>query len=220
MAALEKHSVAVDLTGCQQLKLATRAAHEALHQTPLLKSFEVNRLDLHGYVQIMREFHQFYAGLDPLIERALPRLAGLGVPFSYAPRAPMFLRDIEALADPVPVPASRTDDGQCIGELASASMLAGALYVVEGSILGGSGLDRCAQQVLGQDDASGRTYWQWCRANASARWQLTRSLVDGVWLAEGQGNVMIDTANRVFASLLDRFDRAGTNVATSTGPVQ
>jgi heme oxygenase len=69
--------------------------------------------------------------------------------------------------------------------LDNASALAGALYVVEGSILGGSGLDRCARKVLQSDDLAGRRYWQWCRDNASMRWKATQQMINEVWFAQG-----------------------------------
>lgn len=196
-----------DASGCVQLRNATHAVHEALHRAPLLAAFENQQLDVPGYCRIMQVFHEFYRTLDPLICRAMPLLDHYANGFSYQPRAPMFARDIGYLeclfAEQQTLQPGWSGS---LPPLDNASALAGALYVVEGSILGGSGLDRCARKVLQSDDPAGRHYWQWCRDNASMRWKATQQMVNEVWLIEGEAELMIASANAVFGNLLSRFE--------------
>lgn len=198
-----------DTSGCAQLRHATHAVHEALHRAPLLAAFESQQLDVSGYVRIMQIFHEFYRAIDPLICRAMPCLNLYERGFSYEPRAPMFARDIRDL-DRLSSQHEACSSAPCRGlpPLDNVSAVTGALYVVEGSILGGSGLDRCARKVLQSDDPAGRSYWQWCRNNASLRWKATQKIVNDVWLAHGEGDLMIESANTVFGDLLWRFEQA------------
>jgi heme oxygenase len=197
-----------EASGCAQLRIATHAVHEALHRAPLLAAFEGQQLDVQGYGRIMQIFHGFYRALDPLIDQAMPLLDHHANGFSYQPRAPMFARDIGDLE--CLFARQETNQSGWSGSLPpldNASALAGAVYVVEGSILGGSGLDRCARKVLQSDDPVGRHYWQWCRENASIRWKATQKMVNEIWLTHGEGELMIASANAVFGDLLSRFEQ-------------
>jgi heme oxygenase len=203
-----------EASGCVQLRKATHAVHEALHRAPLLAAFEGQQLDVQGYGRIMQIFHQFYCTLDPLIAQAMPLLKHYANRFSYQPRAPMFARDIGDLE--CLFARQETNQPGWSGSLPSldnASALAGAIYVVEGSILGGSGLDRCARKVLQSDDLAGRRYWQWCRDNASMRWKATQQMINEVWFALDEGELMIASANAVFGDLLSRFEQAPVTVS-------
>jgi heme oxygenase len=218
MAVARSVEIEQACSGCMQLKHATRSVHEALHRAPLLAAFEHQQLDIAGYLRMMRVFHDFYIWLDPLICRSMPLLGHHAHGFTYTPRAPMFARDISDLEPRCPEHQHQPQPGARSGRqlpLDTAGALAGALYVVEGSILGGSGLDRCARSVLQSHGSAGRSYWQWCRNNARHRWLATRQIVDQVWLSQGSGDLMADSAMRVFADLLERFEREG--VAGSAG---
>jgi heme oxygenase len=161
---------------------------------------------LQGYLRMMRVFHDFYIWLDPLICRSMPLLGHHAHGFTYTPRAPMFARDISDLEPRCPRTSTSTSTCARSGQqlpLDTAGALAGALYVVEGSILGGSGLDRCARSVLQSHDSAGRSYWQWCRNNARHRWLATRQIDQrGLVVRKAEGELMIASADAVFGDLL------------------
>ena len=202
-AALENRAESKPVSA--QLKLATRAVHDQLHRTPLLADFERGELGFAGYVRVMQVFHDFYASIDTPIETAMPVLAGSAGPFRYVARAPMFADDLLALGVAPHCPA--------VGEaswisLGNAATLAGVLYVIEGSILGGAGLNQCARKILQSNDLKGRFYWQWCRDNAASRWPWVRKAIDAIGHQHDCEAEMTAAAGKVFHDLLQRFDDA------------
>lgn len=195
------------LSGCAQLKLATHGVHEALHRAPGLHAFERGALDVAGYLEVMHTFNRFYSELDRLVLDAMPLLDVYCTTLHYVPRAPLFARDIADLQAAGRASGATSREYSLHGKsLGSASAVAGALYVVEGSILGGASLNHAAGKILQTTEIKGRSYWHWCRENASERWRQTRALVDEVWLKEAQGRELLETAAWVFEELLACFD--------------
>jgi heme oxygenase len=211
-AAVE--TLADDIPVSARLKQATRAVHDQLHRTPLLAAFERAELDIDDYLRVLQVFHDFYAAIDQPIEDAMPLLPALPEPFEYVPRAPMFARDLASLG----VRSLQTGMSQPPQfSIASTGSLAGALYVVEGSILGGAGLNQCARKILQGDDLAGRFYWQWCRDNAAARWPSVRRALNAAWREGCSEAEMIATAGSVFDDLLQRFEQAAGRRNLLTG---
>lgn len=204
MAIAAKELVVDDVPACKRLKEATLVRHQQLHQTPLLAALEREDLDLDGYIRVMQVFHDFYAEFDQPIVDALPSLGGLTDPLDYTPRAPMFASDLQAMGV---VPSGPRPAAPTPVRIIGPSRLAGVLYVVEGSMLGGAALNRCARRILQADDVKGRFYWQWCRDNAGSRWHAVRRAVEDIWLKDGRGADMIEAAAEVFDVLLARFEQ-------------
>ena len=211
-AALEK--IAGDHPASVRLKQATRAVHEQLHRTPLLAAFERAELDIAGYVRVMHVFHEFYASIDEPVEDAMPLLAAMPEPFKYVPRAPMFARDLASLGVVLP---SATMSRSTRFAISSAAELSGVLYVVEGSILGGAGLNRCAGKILQHDDLAGRYYWLWCRENAASRWSSVRRMLDSSWAMNAGEAEMLAAAGKTFDDLLQRFESAAAGACSLAG---
>jgi heme oxygenase len=187
------------------LRLATAPAHVRLHRTPLLAAFGDSVLSVTGYVELMRLFRAFYRELDPQLTAGMAKFnAGRGQ-FNYIPRAPMFDGDLQALGQTVShdMPHGQLPALRLVGE--SPASLAGGIYVVEGSILGGTGLNRCARRILHASDTKGRAYWQWCSQNAGSRWPAALEFIEWLWATGGSREQMTEAARTVFDSLHEVF---------------
>ena len=107
-------------------------------------------------------------------------------------------------------PTVRPRSGQAL-LLDTAEALGGALYVLEGSLLGASVLCASTDSLLGKGGAGGNGYWKWCREAASRRWAMTCRMIEELATSDPARGRMIDGARaafRSFAEWLDAFDHA------------
>jgi heme oxygenase len=180
------------------LRRATAARHAALDSHPALAALAAGRLDLEGYRRLMAAFHGFYLGHDPMVAEAC-RFHGLERHgFVYAPRSNLIAGDLASLGIP-PVPLGHP----AMHPIASAASLAGLLYVIEGSMLGGGVLSRSTAALLARNNARGDSYWQWCRDAGASRWAMTCRMIEEIAANEEARREMIAGAEAAFDAFGD-----------------
>jgi hypothetical protein len=173
---------------------------------------------LQGYLRMMRVFHDFYIWLDPLICRSMPLLGHHAHGFTYTPRAPMFARDISDLEPRCPEQETSTSTCARSGSNCRSILLArlpvrcmwwrARFLAVQGWIAAREVFCNLMVAQAGPIGSGAATM------RGTAGWPQDRS-IDQVWLSQGSGDLMADSAMRVFADLLERFEREG--VAGSAG---
>jgi heme oxygenase len=123
------------------LRLRTRAAHERLEATVDLRSLTVSRA---GYAETLSVFYGIYAVLEPALWQAVPWTL-LGLDAEQRRKLPLLLEDLAALGiDYRSLPLCSE-----IPDVSSVERALGALYVLEGSTLGGKLIRRELQRGLG-----------------------------------------------------------------------
>ncbi|MBU2533059.1 MAG: biliverdin-producing heme oxygenase [Alphaproteobacteria bacterium] len=182
------------------LRRATVASHEQLHENHLLNQLAQKTISRDDYVELHLRFHAYYTELDGIITSACDRFTDHLNGYAYEPRSPIFSSDLADLAVPVVPPFAFAlpleilpPDIRCVGDLA------GAAYVVEGSLLGGSQLCKAASAVLPTDAGCG--YWLWCRQNGGRRWAATCRFIECVGRSEAQRAAMVASAEATFGYL-------------------
>jgi heme oxygenase len=143
----------------QTLREATSAVHERLHHHPGFAAIQNGTIDLAGYRALLVRLYGFYLPFEAAVDAAGERsawlradlgdlaavTAGAGT-FETIPRCPWFPR-----CDTQP---SRL----------------GALYVVEGSTLGGRQLARKLDRLLGSHGVEGRRFFLGRGSSTAAGW--------------------------------------------------
>ncbi len=181
----------------KQLRQATDAAHQALHQHPLLSPLTSGDITQARYTQILQAFYGFYLPLEQ-------RIAGTDLAGTYELYAsPMLtwlrqdlrfyavdLHDIP-LCEDSPIPA-RVDE------------LLGVLYVREGSLLGGQVICRLLNQRLAASTHSFRFFHGWGDATA-ARWRTLLTVLDSC-AQEAGSEPMCRSAAKTFECLQNWLD--------------
>jgi heme oxygenase len=131
----------------ERLRAATSASHERLHRHPGLAAAASGAIDLSGYRALLMRLYGFHRPVD----------AGMGAHTwltDETPRSRLLESDLQALGvtrdqqDVLPRCATLpllTDDAQALG----------ALYVVEGSALGGAAIARAVAPVLAPLEGDG-----------------------------------------------------------------
>ncbi len=187
-----------------QLRSGTRTEHESLDRHPSFAALMAGTLDLDGYRQLMLALHDLYRRFDGPLEDACRshRVARYG--FVYRPRTAILADDLEALGI-TGTPPDRMAAITWLPRIGSLETLAGALYVIEGSVLGGAMMCRATEAVAREAGLAGNGYWEWCRDAGAQRWAMTCRLLEAVAASGASTDAMIDAARTTFRAIEDRL---------------
>lgn len=188
-----------------RLRTETAALHQALEARLDLLAPE---LTLDRYRAVLRTFYGYYAALEPPLARLV---ASCGPPgFPLRARASSIARDLEALGAVTEEleGLARCDD---LPPLSRREHLAGCLYVLEGSALGGAIIARAVEHRLGLRPARGCAFFAGDGDGhaRSSRWQDVLRWLDQVAMAERREDEIVAAASETFATLGRWIDRQG-----------
>ena len=191
------------------LRLATREQHRRLDSHVLMMALMQPGLTAHVYAAALHGLGTALADCESAIEAAHPRFitARHELPLPMERRLPLLNKDLEELG------AAPCGDSPLTLKLCSTAELVGAMYVVEGSRLGGQLLTR-------QLRANGGEQWP-CRffeAGGTAsvqRWKQYMQWAEGI-LGRDDIPVACATAIRVFVLFAHRLDQAAENLLART----
>jgi heme oxygenase len=177
------------------LREATAAAHERLHHIPAFLALAEGRLDRPGYAALLRRLLGFHAAIKAALAAA-PSLAPYGIDLAERRRAPLLRADLAHLgasgeAPLAPVPG-----------LATAAHALGALYVTEGSTLGGRYLARGLDHLLPPKEGNreGRGFLLGHGARHGAMWQACCAAIEACGVEPGRLAGMQEGAAETFAA--------------------
>lgn len=132
------------------LRAATGDLHQRLHEHPLMVEL-FTRPSLDTYQAALRGFLQFYRPLEPALVECCRRF-GVAERYRVAARTTWLVADLESLGCACERPKSRANRPNP-PPLNSIGDLAGCLYVIEGSALGGPAILRRIHGELSVDGA-------------------------------------------------------------------
>lgn len=180
------------MTLLERLRAETRPAHVRLEQAIDLP----NRLGSHEtYRQLLARFYGFHAAWEPAAA------LGLGDPILLADRAraPLLRQDLQALGlAGEEIEALPLCDP--LMPIETRPALLGAMYVVEGSTLGGKFVARMVERRLGLDPASGGAYFRSHGNDIGQMWRAFGAYL-GRFSAPSVDDEIVLSANRTFDRL-------------------
>lgn len=138
----------------QKLREATGDAHERLHRHPELSAAASGRIDIDGYRTLLTRLYGFHRAFDDRIAASTVALS-LGI---MRARSGLLEGDLAALGV---TEEMRRQLPLCekAPRLANAARALGALYVIEGSALGGAQIARALKSLLEPFDGAGRRFF-------------------------------------------------------------
>ncbi len=183
------------------LRQETRVVHEALHRLPAFRRLARSEIGRPEYVALLGRLGSFYAPLDAALSDACRRHASGTGGVTHVPRAPLIARDLADMAagSRSELDRSPTRAAPYLPSLDGPAAIAGALYVVDGALLGGAALGRAVRRL---DWPAPCGFWSWCREDGPALWRRTLSLLDRVDRGPADGRqAALAAAAGTFAAL-------------------
>jgi heme oxygenase len=169
----------------QRLRAATHDIHERLHRQPALAAVQDGTIDRDAYRRLLARLYGFHIGF----ERAA----------RIKPERSVWLeRDLAALGIK---PERLAALSLCRGfpTMALPEALLGALYVVEGSALGGVALARGLDGVLGVGVPDGRRFFTGHKSETGSAWRAYLARLSATAHTAEQQATIISTAIATFA---------------------
>lgn len=158
------------------LKAATDAIHDEAHKLPLMQRLADGTLTPDDYKTLTHRLYHYYVLVD---QRIVAGCAEAGInagTYTYKLRAPMIARDLQAMNKACPPHLVAPRGLPELPPLSTLAKLAGAAYVVEGSLMGAKILERALPETVAAPPA--RTFWRWCATVGPERWAMTRHFIE------------------------------------------
>lgn len=182
------------------LRLATHAAHVRLNHHPMLQNLTRPSQTLDGYCRVLAAYARFYRPVEDWI---VATLAALDHDFCYESRRklPWLLADLDYFKlqpDNPPGPAALfplTTGRSSIGQLA------GVLYSIEGSSLGGQVIVRHLNANFGFATDSGARFFHGYGAETGSKWAEVCQLIESLVTDDEQISMAQSAALAVFECL-------------------
>jgi len=178
-----------------RLKEATRPHHDAIEARLGPAQFTSSR---EGYLRVLRRFYGFHRPA----EEAFSRISGwdaLGLDPAGRRKVPLLEADLAWLglsgAEVQALPSAPTPP---LGSLAQAL---GAMYVLEGSTLGGRYIRRGVEEKLGLTPGAGCSYFASYGDRVGAMWKAFGEAVDAFAAAGGDADAVVASATSTFRSI-------------------
>jgi heme oxygenase (biliverdin-IX-beta and delta-forming) len=180
------------------LRRQTRSEHHALDTSPVFPALLEGTLCIDGYRRLMSAFHDLYRHMEPPLQSACAqhRLDEFG--FLYEARTPILAAELEIIG--LGDAGSGKGQARARPSFESIESLAGALYVIEGSLLGGSTMCGAVDKLLAKVGLGPNAYWNWCRSEGPGRWAMTCQLLERVADNDDARRSIVGAARMTFRS--------------------
>lgn len=199
-----------------ELREQTHEVHQQLHHHSHFVALFDGSISKPQYVALLQRFHGFYAPMEAAIDRALWHLSDLPDGFSYSSRTALLHQDLADLGFSA---AQIAQNPQCSGiaKVVKPETLGGVFYVIEGSTLGASLIDRAAQKILEKGSVRGRSFWAWSRAHNKERWAAANAYLDHLEHLGRPVETTVFGAQSTFAALASWLEPLENQANSSEG---
>ncbi len=178
------------MTLTQVLKKETRKEHQALEKTLILPMKAIKSVE--DYSAILKAFYGFISPLEKLIHQ---QVQGSGLPDMQLRRQSHWLiNDIKSLG-------GHTDDlvlSERMPLIQKPCQAVGALYVLEGSTLGGQVIVKMLRSSLPQLTGNSLSFFNGYGARTAAMWQSFQHYLDTEVLSAEQQEELLGAARDTF----------------------
>lgn len=181
----------------EKLKETTKTAHIELEKVLVQKIKSIRATE--DYLEILVYFYQFYAPL----EKAIFSQLGTNLPDAAQRRkSEWIVEDIYCLKPSHPPFPTYPDTPQ----IDSHAQAIGALYVIEGSTLGGQVICKMISQRLGISTKAGFRFFTGYGENTVTIWDNFKNYINGRKWSEEEEKELVGAANRTFGLFKQSID--------------
>nr|WP_294546823.1 biliverdin-producing heme oxygenase [uncultured Rhodopila sp.] len=180
------------VTARHALREATRAVHTRLHTHPVLGAVQAGTIDIACYRALLTRLYGFHLPFETA--------AGIG------PERSLWLADDMRALGLTEQAIAALPLCPSLPRLDTPYRRLGALYVVEGSTLGGRELSKRLDHLFGRDDRAGRCFFSGRDADTGKAWRAFADALDAAGEDGAARAGMIAAAVETFASFENWLD--------------
>ncbi|WP_165251918.1 biliverdin-producing heme oxygenase [Paludisphaera soli] len=184
-----------------RLKEVTRPHHEAVEET--LGRFKLTS-SLDGYRRVLRRFHAVHLTAESAFQR-LDGWDAIGIDPAERRKLPLLEADLRALGDDEAVAAPSAEAP--LPPLTDLPRALGAMYVLEGSTLGGRYITKSVGASLGLTPGRGCSYFASYGDRVGPMWRSFGAAVDAFATTEEVRGAIADSADATFRAIDAWFSR-------------
>lgn len=173
----------------EKLKEKTKTAHQELEKLLVYKFKSIQTV--HDYLDILINFYQFFTPMEDKIQSHI----GNTVPdFSHRRKTEWMVEDFKFFGCPTPQISTLTP----LPKIENACHALGAMYVLEGSTLGGKIISSMASKKLNIPPSGGFNFFSGYREATAEMWKGFKDHLDLPNWAPKEEETIIDAANHTF----------------------
>jgi heme oxygenase len=182
----------------EKIKLNTKNTHQSLEKKLITRMRPIK--DKKDYGEFIGLFYSYFGALELEINKYLE--------LSFLPDYPQrrkssaLAADLSALGMPLPTLAFKND----LPEISNHYQALGALYVIEGSTLGGRIICDMLHRQMGLQDSTGMSFFNGYGELTGDMWQIFRCSMDSDEYRE-KHEVIISAADHTFIQFANWVDR-------------
>lgn len=175
------------------LKQETKVNHQQLEKLLVSQMRSINTKE--GYVKLLQIFYSYFGALEEKINHSIP-VQQMEEEHSFQ------RRKTERIAEDIKVLSGVVNE-KCgdiyLPEIRNHLEAFGALYVIEGSTLGGRVITKMMQRQVGSDSLEGFSFFNGYGGDTERRWASFRELLNDQAKNDEDKMLVVQAANETFA---------------------
>jgi heme oxygenase len=174
-----------------QLKTDTLENHQQLEKMLVVRMKAIRSAA--DYANLLQLFYSYFGGLEEKIDQYI---GNAELPdYNFRRKSESLANDVKALGA---VPGTKAS-GDDLPEIGNRLQAFAAMYVIEGSTLGGKYISKMMAQQLSIKDEQGLTFFSGYGDNTETMWESFKKTLNEQEESEDDAAIVISTANETFA---------------------
>jgi heme oxygenase len=174
----------------EKIKEATLTYHQQTEKVLVGKMKSMRSKQ--DYIDLLTAFYSYFGGLEQHIERYIN--ASNLVNYNDRRKTAALIDDLKALGGNIPPIAQGND----LPEIDNYLQAFGALYVIEGSTLGGKIISKMIQQHLHINDDAGLSFFNSYGDKMQDMWDSFKAILNSVAATPADEEIILQAANQTF----------------------
>jgi heme oxygenase len=174
------------------LKQETKANHQQLEKMLVRQMKSVSTME--GYIKILQLFYCYFGGLEEKINNFIIPQQMEEEHFFQRRKAIRLVNDIKVLGGIVKEKCTDKD----LPEISNDLQAFGALYVIEGSTLGGRVITKMMQRQVDTESLHGFSFFTGYGDETELRWSSFKQLINNQGYNQDDKKVVVEAANDTF----------------------
>ncbi len=183
----------------EKLKQNTLTNHQQLEKLLVGRMKAIRSKE--DYINLLQLFYSYFGGLEQQIDQFMN--ADELPDYRQRRKSSALVNDITALGG---VPAQKAT-GENLPAIQSIIQAYGAMYVIEGSTLGGKIISKMMAQQLGITDGKGLSFFSGYGADTETMWDTFKHMLNNQAYTPADETLLINTANQTFLKFKDWASR-------------